>query len=303
MLNKKRTGKEGKQMRQFFKKTLLVTAAIVLILGSSALATYPDGTFIGKAKGNNGPIKVEVTVTNGKIAKIKVLESEETPIISDTAFAEVSKEIIASQKFDVDTVMGATVSSRAMMSAVENALKDPGFKDGTYEVIAKGNNGPVKVKVVIKGGRITAIDVLESEETPIISDTAFTEVSKAILATQSTDVDAVLGATVSSRAMISAVDEVLKMAKAPEKVVLKDGTFEGTARGHNAPLKVKVTIKDGKIKEIIVLEHKETPGISDAAFKQVIPAMIEKQSVEVDAVAGASVTSKALMEAVKNALK
>ncbi len=283
-------------------KPLLAFIALALIT-CSALAAYPDGIFSGQAKGNNGSIKVEVTVTGGEISRIKVLESEETPIISDTAFAEVSKAIIANQKLDVDAVMGATISSQGMMRAVEDALKSPGYKDGVYQAQAKGNNGSIKVEVVIKSGRIAKIDVLESEETPIISDTAFFEVSKAIIATQSSDVDAVLGATVSSNAMISAVGSILDQANASKKIVFKDGVFVGTAKGHNAPIKVQVTVKDGKLTDIKVLEHKETPFLGDVAFEKVIPHILKAQSIEVDAVAGASVSSKALMNAVKDALK
>lgn len=285
------------------RKTLLAFVFCIVLASNTALAAYPEGTFIGKAKGHNGLIAVEVTVVDGKIATIEVVESEETPLISDTAFATVAKEILKSQKLDVDAVLGATISSRAMMNAVEDALKDPGFKDGTYQATAKGHNGFVKFEVKIKNNRVSEIKVLESEETPIISDTAFAEVSEAIVKNQEASVDAVLGATVSSKAMISAVNDVLSQAKAPEKVILKDGVFIGSAKGHNAPLKVEVSVKDGKLVSIKVLEHKETPGLGDVALEKTTAQILEKQTIDVDAVAGASVTSKALMEAVKDALK
>ena len=57
-----------------------------------------------------------------------------------------------------------------------------------------------------------------------------------------------------------------------------------------------------KIAKIDVLSHSETSGISDPAFEQIPAAIIEKQSADVDVVAGATKTSEALIAAVKDAL-
>ncbi len=79
-------------------------------------------------------------------------------------------------------------------------------------------------------------------------------------------------------------------------------TGEGTGYNAEKPIKVEVTLVDGKINEIKVLEHGETPGISDPAFEKVIAAIKEKQSPNVDVVTGATKTSEGIMEAVTNAL-
>lgn len=81
-----------------------------------------------------------------------------------------------------------------------------------------------------------------------------------------------------------------------------DGTYVGEGQGLFGPVKLEVKVAGGKITEINVLEHSETPGISDAAFNGVIPAIIEAQSVDVDTVSGATITSNAIIEAVKDAL-
>ena len=57
-------------------------------------------------------------------------------------------------------------------------------------------------------------------------------------------------------------------------------------------VKVKVTMDGDKIAKIDVLSHSETSGISDPAFEQIPAAIIEKQSADVDVVAGATKTSK-----------
>lgn len=64
----------------------------------------------------------------------------------------------------------------------------------------------------------------------------------------------------------------------------------------------KVKIVDGKIEAIEVVEHKETPGISDPAIANMPGKIIEAQSTEVDVIGGASLTSTAIKNAVADAL-
>lgn len=90
--------------------------------------------------------------------------------------------------------------------------------------------------------------------------------------------------------------------KEPEVIVPKSGEYLGQDRGIGGPIKVLVTIKDDKISDIEVVYHNETRGVSTNAIDTVISSIIENQTTDVDAVSGATVTSKALMHAVKNAL-
>lgn len=81
-----------------------------------------------------------------------------------------------------------------------------------------------------------------------------------------------------------------------------ENEFIGTGDGMGGPVKVKVTVDDGKIKNVEVIEHKETEGIGDQAVAKIPGAIVEAQSIEVDNVTGASVTSKAIKDAVADAL-
>ena len=81
-----------------------------------------------------------------------------------------------------------------------------------------------------------------------------------------------------------------------------NGVYEGSANGMGGAVKVAVTVEDGKISGVEVLEHKETAGISDPAIEQIPQAIIEAQSTDVEAVTGATVTSEAIKEAVAAAL-
>jgi uncharacterized protein with FMN-binding domain len=83
-----------------------------------------------------------------------------------------------------------------------------------------------------------------------------------------------------------------------------DGTFEGSAKGLYDEVVMSVVIENGKIKTVEVVYHAESPGITDAAFAQLPKAVIEKQGLDgVDTIAGATVTSDAIIEAIAEALK
>ena len=79
---------------------------------------------------------------------------------------------------------------------------------------------------------------------------------------------------------------------------------QGEGMGYNAdvPIKVEVTLVDGVITDITVLEHEETAGLSDPAFEQIPAAIIEAQSTDVDVVTNATDTSKGIMQAVADAI-
>ncbi len=79
--------------------------------------------------------------------------------------------------------------------------------------------------------------------------------------------------------------------------------YTGEAEGGHGPVIVEVTLDDGEIVDIEVVQHNETEGLGDDAFEQLIPQIIEAQSTEgIDVVSGATVSSEALFEAVNDAL-
>lgn len=82
-----------------------------------------DGTYIGEYEGGMNKWranKVQVTVSSGKVSDIKILEHKEkaTPEITDKLYDRVIK----SQSLQVDTISGATITSKAYLKSVENAL-------------------------------------------------------------------------------------------------------------------------------------------------------------------------------------
>ena len=86
-------------------------------------AVYADGTWEGEGTGLNGPIRVSVTVENGSMTEIKILErTDDDPYFTD-ARVEIVPKILEQQSADVDGVTGATFSSEGILEAVEEALK------------------------------------------------------------------------------------------------------------------------------------------------------------------------------------
>lgn len=85
---------------------------------------------------------------------------------------------------------------------------------------------------------------------------------------------------------------------------LKAGTFTGvSSNGMGGDVEVAVTFTSEKIEKIEVTKQNETPGKSDPAIEKIPQAIVENQSVKVDTVSGATVTSKAIIEAVTNAIQ
>lgn len=83
---------------------------------------YKDGVYEGTGKGNNGDIKVKVTVEGGNVVAVELVEHGETDGIYQAAEEGVVSEIIKKQTTEVDTVSGATNSSKGIMEAVAEAL-------------------------------------------------------------------------------------------------------------------------------------------------------------------------------------
>lgn len=84
---------------------------------------------------------------------------------------------------------------------------------------------------------------------------------------------------------------------------LVTGSKTGTAEGYHGKITVLTELKDGKFTNISIKSHTETKGVGDTAISKIPNEIIKKQSLDVDSVAGATVTSKAIVTAVANSLE
>src|SRR5690606_235559 len=125
-------------MKFNWKKSISLLLCILLVLSvaacsktdttdtSSDTGIFKAGTYVGVGKGNNGDVKVEVKFDANSIVSIKVLEHSETAGISDPAIERIPGEIVEKQSIAVDTVSGATNTSKAILEAVEDCIKQAG---------------------------------------------------------------------------------------------------------------------------------------------------------------------------------
>ncbi len=79
---------------------------------------------------------------------------------------------------------------------------------------------------------------------------------------------------------------------------LIDGTYEGTARGMQGPIMVQMVVADAKTKSVGILSSKETPNIAKVALERIPSRIVETQSLKVDTVAGATIASNGIKNAV-----
>lgn len=110
------------------KKSLAMLMTLLLVLlGTTAWAqSYTAGVYTAQANGNNGPVTVEVEVSDAEILSVKVTEHAETAGLSDTPIERIPAKIVEGQTLAVDTVSGATNTSNAILKAAEDALAQAG---------------------------------------------------------------------------------------------------------------------------------------------------------------------------------
>ena len=97
-------------------------------------AAYRDGTYYGTGKGFAGAMKVKVDIAGGKIASISIVSTKDGDSYVKSA-SSLLDTIVEKQSTNVDTVSGATFSSRGIISAVRSALSQAAVSDNTT-----GNN-------------------------------------------------------------------------------------------------------------------------------------------------------------------
>jgi len=186
---------------------------------------------------------------------------------------------------------------------------------------AQGMVGPVSVELIATADKIYSINVTEANETENIGTMAIDQLPASIFEANSLKVDAVTGATITSNAIIQASVQALESAgfdpaafgyTAPETATTTIDTSDipadavtatGEAQGLGGPVQVEITATADKIYNVVATGEKETPNIGTMALDQIPGAIVSANSLSVDAVSGATITSDAIIEAAKQALE
>lgn len=204
---------------------MAVLLALTLLTQSVAFAAdnaYTPGTYAATAKGFGGDVTVTVTVDADKITDVEIVGDAETMGIGTLAIEALPDAIVAANG-ETDVVAGATVTSVAVFSALNAALAEargegvkalgaPAFTPGTYTGAAAGYNGPVELSVTFTEDAVESIEVITSSETEHVGDSAYDILFADIMAFTSTGVDTVSGATVTSNAVLRAVEDAAAKA-------------------------------------------------------------------------------------------
>ncbi|MBQ7826278.1 MAG: FAD-binding protein [Clostridia bacterium] len=96
---------------------------------------------------------------------------------------------------------------------------------------------------------------------------------------------------------------MLMVLSSVSAMAMTAGTYEAAATGFHGDVKLAVTVDADKITAIEVVEHSETEGIGSVALPQLVDAVLANQTIGVDSVAGATITSDAFKAAMTTALE
>ena len=196
-------------------------------------------------------------------------------------------------------LLGLVMSLAMVLSlgACSSSTEETGtYTPGTYTGEAQGYGGTVTVTVTTDANQITEVTIEGPDETPTVGGAALEELINQIMEAQSTEIDGVSGATMTSNAVMSALESALNQAKGVEEEIaaLTDGTYSATTTGYSwtGMISGDITITDGKIADITITEEheSETGEIAQTAFDNMIPRIIENQSLATDVVTGATST-------------
>ena len=275
------------------------------------------GEMIGTGAGLHGPVVVRVESSDGiTIENVEVIEHSETPGIGTKAIDELPAIIVQNNNYDVDHISGATVTSNAIKEGVKEAMETGGGTSEQFLVSAIGSNGPIMLSFETTDGK-------SIQDIQIVNEQVEFNISKKVEETDSVsaasvkaeevkveETDSVSAASV--KAEEEEVEEVDSISSPSKSVIEADlSTFEtgeneylGQGDGMNGSLVVRITTADGtKIDDVTVLEHHETEGIGTLAIDALPKQIVKKQSLELDSISGASVTSRAILDGTKEALE
>lgn len=311
-------------MKNIFKNVskikYILPLLVLVVCVVFAVNSFTNGSFSADSVNQRETINIENSTTNSTTAS----SIGSNAITTSPLPSESGNNNSSSNSEKVKSVLPLTLNSNQK------------YKDGTYYGTGVGFNGNLTVKVTIKNGKITNIDIVKTGDGDEYIAKA-KELLKSIYAKQNTNVDTVSGATYSSNGIIEAVSNALSKAvinkdnsksyvnnnkninnktttttpkKSPTKpsvpnmtnATFKDGTYIGVGEGYRGDIKVSVVIKNGKIYKINILSTEDDEQFFSKARK-LTSSIITKQTADVDTISGATFSSNGIIEAVSNALQ
>ncbi|MCL1964410.1 MAG: FMN-binding protein [Firmicutes bacterium] len=325
------------------------------VAGTDEAGALGDGRYAATVRGFGGPVYVELTLDDAGIIEAILIGNEEfneTPGYGhkalEAAFFEqfIGKSGHVELGVDIDAISGATITSKAVVDAVNLALlyhddpeaaltanTRPAFElpeipeDAlTAYASSKGYGGPVGATITVDGAGKTLLMVEFGGEKWAETDGLGSRVLEPAFWHQFIGrelpvdpglIDTVAGATVTSEAAVTAVNKAYRKlfpeeasAAAPEPAQAQNpNTAKASSRGYGGPVAVTLTVGENNTIAGLVIggdTFAETKGIGSKALEpafaeQFIGKALPLHEGDIDVIAGATVTSKAVIAAVNKA--
>lgn len=304
--------------------------------GTEGTLAYVDGIYYGTAEGYKGDIKVAVVIQDKTLKAILVTEKQDDePFITNAM--DVLKNMMKKQSTDVDTVSGATYSSKGLIGAVKAAFEEA-RKTTAGENTGNGNSGgnnnnsnnAADSNIALDEDKAVLSKLVQSQA--LLDGTQYTQLSWYLLQIRLGDAQEVLDSAESTKKDVRYAQEKLQAAiNALQKNdtstnVYEDGTYEVTTlcipdddmdfSAYN--LSMKVTIANDRIVSITDVkgdgDSQNASYIKKAADgtnnQQGMVSMLTSQAnadsidfSSIDTVSRATCTSKAIIDGCKSALE
>lgn len=150
-------------MKKNMKRFLSSMLSIILVLGlvscdlGKKKISFTAGEYTAVSAGKNGDVKVKVVFDENSIVSVEVLESNETEGISNAAIERTIKSIVDGQTLEVDVTSGASLTTNAIVTAVEDCVKQANgdveaLKNNKKEETASKKEETYDTDIVIVGG-------------------------------------------------------------------------------------------------------------------------------------------------------
>ena len=304
--------------------------------GTEGTLPYVDGIYYGTSEGYKGDIKVAVVIQDKTLKAILVTEKQDDePFITNAM--DVLKNMMKKQSADVDTVSGATYSSKGLIGAVKEAFEEA-RKTTAGENTGNGNSGgnnnnsnnAADSNIALDEDKAVLSKLVQSQAS--LDGTQYTQLSWYLLQIRLGDAQEVLESAESTKKDVSRAQEKLQAAiNALQKNdtstnVYEDGTYEVSTlcipdddmdfSAYN--LSMKVTIANDRIVSITGVkgdgDSQNASYIKKAADgtknQQGMVSMLTSQAnadsidfSSIDTVSHATCTSKAIIDGCKSALE
>lgn len=312
---------------------LFMTALTFFTILGSGFALNEGEVISASAPGFGGDVNVDVIFEEDgvTIKKVTITAAGETEglgaKVAEPAFAAqfTGKKLPVSET-DIDAVSGATISTKAVLSAINSLSSETVPEENKEEAVtdenavkasADGFAGPVEVTVTFEedGVTIKSLSIKADKETPglgqLVTEEVFVHQFVGKTADISMDeVDAVTGATISSKAVVTALNSLAgnKEQSNEEQPKEEANAVSGKAKGFGGDITVEVVFEDDNktVKSFTVNPADETRGlgsrvVEDDFMNQFIGKTTPIEESAIDVITGATISSNAVVAAINNA--